>query len=132
MFVYNCKNNELLYSILIFFGLESVYGILMSSGYMVYITNNVSKVKCGYTFGFIGYYLLGYYLKNVEIKKNVRYAVYGLGLLGAFFTVFLVMYDCISSQTLNERYWSYTTPMMFLYSVAVFVMAKNVFSKKEG
>ena len=74
--------------------------------------------------GYIGYFLLGYYLDNYEIKKKYRILLYLTGVVGLVSSIIMVMWDCITNYAPMERFWAYTMPGMFFAAVAVFVFFK--------
>lgn len=78
-----------------------------------------------FTIGYIGYFLLGAYMDRYTISAKTRKIIYGLGSIASVITVSLVLWDCISSQTIKERFWSYTMPYMYLSSAALFLYLKN-------
>lgn len=129
--VHSCSYNELLYAIAIVFFLDNLPELLNLLGNMDILINNINRIKSGYSFGYVGYYLLGYYLKKKDFTKNKRIAIYIIGVLSAIVLVLLVVIDCIKNQSFFERYWSYTMPLMVLYSCACFVFAKNTSWKNQ-
>ena len=125
-FVYNSSNARIIYAIIIIFIVDSLFEMFMQFDKMDIITNNISKFKSGYSFGYIGYFLLGYYLSKNEFKRKKCIIIYILGFFSALITIGLVVFDCVTSQTLSERYWSYTMPFMVIYSCAWFIFVKNM------
>lgn len=127
-FVHNSKSNEILYAIIVIFIVDNLYELFLQFNKLTFITNNIAKIKSGYSFGYIGYFLLGYYLRKINIEKVKRFIIYISGFLCAIITVFLVIRDCVTNQMLLERYWSYTMPLMVIYSSACYIFIKNVCS----
>lgn len=129
--VHSCSYNELLYAIAIIFFLDNLPELLNLLGNMDVLINNINRIKSGFSFGYIGYYLLGYYLKKKDFSKNKRIVIYIMGVQSAIALVLLVVIDCIKNQRLLERYWSYTMPLMVLYSCAFFIFFKNITWKNQ-
>lgn len=75
--------------------------------------------------GYIGYFLLGAYIDKYNIEEKFRKAIYVLGVIGVLMSVEGVLLDCILTRTLNERFWRYTTPGIYLGSVAVYLLFRN-------
>ena len=73
-----------------------------------------------------GYFLLGAYIDKYDVKIRNRVIIYILGVLGMAASIALVIWDCIHTQTLSERFWSYTMPGIYFASMAAFMAAKNI------
>lgn len=124
IFANNATQKQLLYAIGCCFILGSVYSFAKEFTELAFLTNHLSKFKSGMEVGYIGFFLLGYYIDNYEIKKKSRIVLYLLGTVGLFSSVTLVMWDCITHYSPAERFWNYTMPGMVLAAVAVFVFFK--------
>lgn len=124
--VQNSPKHILGYAILVCFVMGSVSELISQFDNMEIVTNNVNKIKSGFSIGYIGYFLLGAYIDKYNINKKYRKVFYLLGLVGMVITICLVMQDCLLAQTLNERFWAYTMPGVFLSSLAVFLFFKNI------
>ena len=74
--------------------------------------------------GFIGYYLLGYYLYSREIDKKSEYLCYALGTLGMAIAVGGTIYSSYISGEFSGK-WAYTSLPLLLQSIGVFVLFKN-------
>jgi surface polysaccharide O-acyltransferase-like enzyme len=79
-------------------------------------------VELSYLFGYIGYFILGYYLQNSKISKNVRLIIYLLGLVGLVISVLLTY--SISKHVLDRFFEEYKSFATITYAIAVFVWAK--------
>lgn len=77
--------------------------------------------------GFVGYFVCGYYLNNIEIKGRKEGLVYLLGICGLIMTAGFTRVISIRQQAANELFYGYFTVNVLLESVAVFVLAKNHF-----
>ena len=129
VFVNNCKKNDLFYAIIICFVLGSLCEFSNQFQILVFFNNNMNKIKSGYAIGYIGYFLLGYYLDKYDITVVKRYIFYISGVISTFFTIALVIYDCIYYQNFVERFWSYFMPFIAISSCAWFIFIKNIFPK---
>lgn len=74
--------------------------------------------------GYGAYFLLGYFLNKIELKKVIRYFIYLLGLLGAVVTVFTTMIASRQSGTLYIDVNSEFMVNVLCTSAAIFVFAK--------
>lgn len=122
----NTSKTTVLYLLIICIVFGSLYEFFAQYGMMMWLTNNLNKIKSGFSVGYVGYFLLGAYLDRYNIEKKYRPCIYILGILGSAFSIGMVIFDCISTQTLNERFWSYTMPGMYLASIAVFTLVRNM------
>ncbi len=77
--------------------------------------------------GFVGYFVCGYYLNNIEIKGRKEGLVYLLGICGLIMTAGFTRVISIRQQAANELFYGYFTVNVLLESIAVFVLAKNHF-----
>lgn len=74
--------------------------------------------------GNFGYFLLGYYLNETDIRKEVRWMIYAMGLGSVGVTVFLTVRDCITSGTYVESWFSPASPNVLIMSAAIFICFK--------
>ena len=124
VFANHATKKQLLYAIGCCFVFSSVYELTREFPELVSISNHLNKIKGGIEVGYIGFFLLGYYIDNHEIEKITRVLLYFLGGIGVFAMTALVMWDCIIHYAPMERFWSYTMPGMVLAAVAIFVFFK--------
>ncbi|MBQ6812700.1 MAG: acyltransferase family protein [Agathobacter sp.] len=124
VFANNATQKQLLYAIGCCFVLSSVHVFVIEFPELSFIANHLSKIKGGIEVGYIGFFLLGYYIDNYEIGKKTRIRLYLTGGVGIILTIAMVMWDCITHYAPLERFWGYTMPGMVLAAVAVFVFFK--------
>ena len=74
--------------------------------------------------GNFGYFLLGYYLSIVDIKKEIRRIIYVLGIVGLGLTAFLTIRTCMESGTYVEKWFSPSSPNVLIMCVAIFTAFK--------
>lgn len=91
----------------------------------------VNNLNLHLVLGYVGYYVLGYYLKTYTISRAAEYLIYILGILGAVVTVggtaWLSQQRGVFAQTL----YNYDSPNIALMSVAVFVFFRYVLGVSE-
>ncbi len=76
------------------------------------------------TLGYAGYFVGGYYLNKIELKKRDRIFIYLLGLLGFMLTIFLTFTISMKLQKPISSYYDYLNVNVLLESTAVFVWFK--------
>lgn len=120
----NCTEKTLRYAI----GVCLVFGCLVEWGNQIpgvnYVTINLQRIMSGIGVGYIGYLLLGHYIDCYDISPKWRRIIYVVGLGSMVWTIVAVMYDCISKNSCQERFWTYNMPNVMLAAVAVFVYFK--------
>ncbi len=88
----------------------------------------LQRVQPGSFSVYVGYFILGHYIDKWKTKNKKDYVIYLLGFFGCILTISAVLYDCISTQQINERFWSYNMPWVALSSIGACVFVKNHFS----
>ena len=86
-------------------------------------------IQFNITRGYVCYFVAGYWLHKVEIKKYLRYLIYLFGIGGFAATIFITM---IVSRTNNEfypNYQDYFTMNVMFESISMFVFAKYELSR---
>ena len=76
--------------------------------------------------GFFGYFLLGYLIKNINIKKPIRVLSYCLGLLSVVCIVYLTIYQSIAGGKGTEKWFGPKSPFVFVASFAMFLFFKEL------
>lgn len=121
----NATKTQLLYGIICCFCFGPVIELLQQFSCFSYLTNNLHRIKGGMEFGYIGYFLLGYSIKKYEIERKNRICIYLMGVLCCIGTICLVIGDCMHSQSITERFWSYTMPCIATAAAAFFIFIKH-------
>ena len=124
VFVNNATQKQLLYAIACCFIFGSIHTFVVEFPSLSFLANHLSKIKEDMEVGYIGYFLLGYYLDNYEIKKKHRILLYFTGAVGLALSIVMVMWDCMTHYAAMERFWVYTMPGIYFAAVAVFVFFK--------
>lgn len=96
---------------------------------------NIAKIIQGrlnlfFVGGYSVYYVLGYYLHTSQISKRIQGAIYSLGILSVFMTIFGTQTFSIQRNELVEYLYNYLMPNVFFISVAVFILFSKVISNK--
>jgi len=89
----------------------------------------INKFDLFFTYGYVGYYIGGYYLGKCKFNKNIRNIIYISGILGLVCTY--VFTNIISLQTgkADSTFYSYFAPNVMVVSIAVFTFFKYEVSK---
>lgn len=84
----------------------------------------VGKLNVNLCAGFVGYFVAGYYLNNIEISLKWRRIIYVLGCIGYVATVVFSAVLCIVQNKANEMFFGSFTLNIVLFAVAAFVFGK--------
>lgn len=74
--------------------------------------------------GNFGYFLLGYYLNEIDIKKKAQWTIYTVGIAAVGVTIFLTVLSCVETGTYVEDWFSPSSPNILIMSVAIFTCFK--------
>ena len=77
------------------------------------------------------YFVLGYYLDTIELKKSQRNIIYVLGAIGFILTIMLTSGISLKLQNPNETYYTPFTVNVFLESICVYTWFKYREYKSE-
>ncbi len=88
------------------------------------ISNNVSNLSLNSVMGYVGYFVLGYYLSKAAINKKQRYVIYMLGMLGFAATIVLSLMVSLKNQEPCIQYYGNFTINVLLEALAVFTWFK--------
>ena len=91
----------------------------------------VNNLNLHLVLGYVGYYVLGYYLKTYTLNRAAEYLIYLLGILGAVVTVGGTAWLSQQRGTLVQTLYNYDSPNIALMSVAVFVFFRYVLGVSE-
>ena len=86
----------------------------------------VNNLNLHLVLGYVGYYVLGYYLKEYTLSRPAEYLTYLLGILGAVVTVGGTAWLSRQQGALIQTLYSYDAPNVALMSAAVFVFFRYV------
>ncbi|MBR4618536.1 MAG: acyltransferase [Bacilli bacterium] len=81
---------------------------------------------------YTSYVLIGYLLDNNELKKNHKIIIYILGIIGLLVHIILTYIVSKESGMVLRTYKGYNNVPCILYSTAVFILLKDIFSKIKG
>lgn len=84
----------------------------------------VDNMHFHFTLGYVGYFVLGYYLNQTDISKKLRRVIYIFGFCGFFFTIGATALLSIYLNEARGDFYSNFTLNVLLESVSVFVFFK--------
>ena len=88
------------------------------------IDSNLMNMGMSMVLGYSFYFILGYYLDRIEIKKDVRVMIYVAGILGFIFTVVADAGMSIKTQVANSNYYGNFEVNVLLEVIAVHTFFK--------
>ena len=90
------------------------------------ISRYVGYLDIHVVMGYVGYYVLGYYLKAFTLSRPAEFAVYLLGLAGAAVTVGGSLVRARLLGQFSYTFYNYDSPNIAFFSIAVFVLFRYV------
>lgn len=124
--IINFTKKQIEYFLLLFLILNSMYSILCNFNivFLTVLCSYISKLSINIVGGYIGYFVLGYYLSTYDIPKRIRIGCYVIGcsavILCAVATVIYSRY--IGAPT--EIFWTYNSTFIVFWSICIFVFFK--------
>ena len=90
--------------------------------------NMIGKMAFHFTLGYAGYFIAGYYLSKIELSKRMKGIIYFLGLCGLLLTIVSTSILSASQKKADVMFYGNLTVNTLVESIAVFVLAKDLFS----
>lgn len=94
----------------------------------IYLGMLMEKLNINFVLGYSGYFILGYYMHNYEIKSPYRKLVYSLGVLSVMATIAGSSFLSMRTMFATESLYDYLLPNTFFASAAIFLCFKSHFS----
>jgi surface polysaccharide O-acyltransferase-like enzyme len=117
VFISKASNSDILYYIALWFLVAP----------LLFIVEEFTPIKNGfeihYAGGYVGYFLLGYYLGRLDLKPPLFWSALGLYITGLLFT-FVVFYFNLPPQHNELVFRSYPSLNIVLMSLAAFILIK--------
>lgn len=108
---------------------RKIYGYFLLLWFIFAIFQSIPALDAFYTafrmhfvIGYVGYYLLGYYVSTIELNRNKRLLIYFIGLFAAIANV--VQNMAVNFWNLLENPIIDSYPLLILLAVAIFVWFK--------
>ena len=100
---------------------------LLSSNMQIIFENITTVFKnfnVNLVFGYVSYFILGFYLNKTEISKKHRTIIYILGFAGLVLTILLNLFAAKNTGTPSEEFYNSFSLNVLLMSVAIFIWFK--------
>lgn len=101
----------------------------ISNGIIIFtakITHIMFLLDLNFFTGYVGYFILGYYLHNVKLEKRATMLLYFFGIIG-FMITFLGTYILTKeSGKLDNNFYGYLAPNVIMMSICIFILIKNI------
>lgn len=88
------------------------------------VKSDVDNMNLHFVIGYVGYFILGYYMNRVDLTRRQRVIIYILGILGFAFTVMADLAVALKTQAYCSHYYSAFTLNVLFEAVAVFTWFK--------
>ena len=88
------------------------------------VNNDLYNMTLRIPSGYVGYFILGYYLDKTDLKKHKRTVIYFSGIIGFVFTVLLTLAVSLKAQQVQDYYNNLYVNVLVM-AVAVFVLFYN-------
>lgn len=120
VFLKSATRKDLNYFLILWFIGNAVYPLILQ-----YLGINIG-VPIYVVTGFVGYYIIGFYITNYEISKIFRWILYVLGVIG-FLGIAIGTYLLTKrSGVPDESLYLYLSPFVIFSSVAVMLFIKSI------
>ncbi|OAB45782.1 acyltransferase [Paenibacillus antarcticus] len=116
-----CSEKDLRYYLLCWFLISVVYKFISDVVFRVtseYISIPITNIPL--FMGYLGYFILGYYLYNYDISSKLKNIFYNLGIISFFITPVATYFASFYSGVLDEMFYGN-------YSLTTFCMAIGMF-----
>lgn len=117
------------YFLFLSFILTSLLPIIIKYFNLVDLDLFLKKFDLHFTLGYVGYYIIGYYLNEYELKESKRNIIYVLGVLGIISTYILTNIISIKTGKADSTFYSNFSPNVVFVSIAIFVFFKYEISR---
>ncbi|MBR5535858.1 MAG: acyltransferase family protein [Clostridia bacterium] len=91
----------------------------------------IGKFEINYTAGYVGLFVAGWYIDRFEHSKKEKSIAYLMGLAGFLYMLTATVYFSIKRGVIADEFMSFKSLSAFLMAIAVMMMCKSVFSKKN-
>lgn len=127
-FIKKFINKDNMYLVKYFLILFFIFGPLKDTYLRLFETDNINtflKVfKPQLMSSYIGYFVLGYYLDNIDLNKIKRISIYIIGILSVVISIILNIYFSYKEGINTTILYDYHTLPSLLSGVAVFIFIK--------
>lgn len=97
--------------------------------YKEYIMNIINLVKPNLITGYVGYFVLGYYLSKYEISRKLEMSIYFFSVVFAACSIYLCQYYSLQNGKATQVFYENFTVAALFMSAGIFLLFKNRISK---
>lgn len=127
VFTAKATKKEIEYFLLLFLLVSSVLFTMEKFSVFQFVSNLVEQMKLSFLYGYMGYYMLGYYLHHFSLSIRATRILYVLGLLSIPFTILITNMLSISANEPVVTFYSYFSLNVILMSASLFLFMQNSF-----
>lgn len=124
--VRSCSEKDLRYFLILWFIVSILYRLV--SDIFLRLTDQhlyVPSMNIPFFMGNLGYFVLGYYLFNVELRPIIKHTLFNLGILSFFLTPILTYVVSSYGGVLDEMFYGNYSITSFLMAIGVFLFFKE-------
>ncbi|WP_152391998.1 acyltransferase [Paenibacillus guangzhouensis] len=124
--VKSCTEKDIRYYLLLWFIVSVIYRFI--SDVIFRWTNHyidISIMNIPMFMGFLGYFILGYYVYNYELPSQWKNILFNLGVISFFLTPILTYFASIHSGILDEMFYGNYSITTFFMAMAMFIYFKE-------
>ncbi|WP_028546416.1 acyltransferase [Paenibacillus taiwanensis] len=121
-----CSQKDIRYYLLLWFIVSVVYRFISDVVFRLtdqYI--NIPILNIPFFTGFLGYFILGYYLFNFDLPDKWKNILYNLGIVSFFLTPVATYFASLHSGVLDEMFYGNYSITTFFMAVGMFVFFKE-------
>lgn len=125
-FIKACSEKDLRYYLLLWFIISIAYRFLSDAIFRAtdqYI--NIPIMNIPFFMGYLGYFILGYYLFHFELPLKAKNYLYNLGIISFFIAPVATYFVSLRSGVLDEMFYGNYSITTFFMSVGLFIFFKE-------
>ena len=84
------------------------------------ISSILNNIDFTFAIGFVGYFVLGYYLKAYDISRKIEYTLYALGIILVPLCCYITTKQSITNMDYTETFSKYLMPNIIIESAAIY------------
>ncbi len=115
-----CLDNKL---VIYFIFLWLIFNFFSS---LLPIGNFLSQLQMHFVIGYVGYFVLGYYLSHHTFKFKHRVFLYLIGIMATAYTIIATIVESRITSTYVTAYYGSFSLNILLMSIAIFVFFQNI------
>lgn len=122
----NCTEKELRYYLILWFTISIAYRFITEMVLRITSENlNIPIMNIPLFMGYLGYFILGYYLFHYEVSVKLKTVLYNLGVVSFFLAPVATYFASMHSGVLDEMFYGNYSITTFFMSAGVFLIFKE-------